>query len=165
MTAIDIGLEGDRAITIGYMTAGPKGYKADWHDHLFVHEYGHYIQSQELGINYLFAVGIPSLQSAILQTDNPNSPRHNTRWFEVDANRKAAEYFDKYYGSGRDDYEPNSERFFDKNSFEKGSKSPYINPRTGVKNKKTYPFESTPHWTDYMIMIPVWGVLPYIIYN
>ena len=24
MTAIDIGLEGDRAITIGYMTAGPK---------------------------------------------------------------------------------------------------------------------------------------------
>ncbi len=165
MTAIDIGLEGDRAITIGYMTAGPKGYKADWRDHLFVHEYGHYIQSQELGINYLFAVGIPSLQSAIIDTGKNGAPNHRTRWFEVDANRKAAEYFDKYYGSGRDDYEPNSERFFDKNSFENGYPSPYINPRKGVHNQKSYPFESTSHWTDDVILIPIWGMLPYVIYK
>ena len=72
MTAVDMGLD-NRAVTIGFYTAGPKGYKADWSDHLFVHEYGHYVQSQQHGPVYLFTVGIPSLQSAILQTSNPNS--------------------------------------------------------------------------------------------
>lgn len=76
MTAVDMGLD-NRAVTIGFYTAGPKGYKADWSDHLFVHEYGHYVQSQQHGPVYLFTVGIPSLQSAILQTSNPNSPRHD----------------------------------------------------------------------------------------
>ena len=45
VTAVDAGIKG--AITIGNYTTGPRGYKADWKDHLFVHEYGHYIQSQQ----------------------------------------------------------------------------------------------------------------------
>ena len=161
MTAIDIGLEDGRAITIGYMTAGPKGYKADWRDHLFVHEYGHYIQSQELGFKYLSVVGIPSLQSAIIGTLKNDASTHRTRWFEVDANRKAAEYFDKYYGSGREDYDPDSKDFFDINSFSEGSSSKYINPRTGEFNDSKHPLESKYNWTDILIQIPVWGLISY----
>ncbi|PZR20234.1 MAG: hypothetical protein DI539_11520, partial [Flavobacterium psychrophilum] len=33
------------AFTVGPYIFGPKDFKADWRDHLFVHEYGHYIQN------------------------------------------------------------------------------------------------------------------------
>jgi hypothetical protein len=55
MTAVDMGLK-KGAISIGNYTAGPEGYKADWRDHTFVHEYGHYIQSQQHGLVYLLTV-------------------------------------------------------------------------------------------------------------
>lgn len=53
VTAVDMGLDGG-AITVGNYTAGPSGYTADWRDHLFVHEYGHYVQSQHWGPLYFF---------------------------------------------------------------------------------------------------------------
>ncbi|MBQ6194329.1 MAG: VCBS repeat-containing protein [Prevotella sp.] len=73
---------------------------------LFMHEYGHYLQSQEYGWGYLFSVGIPSLKSAIrdhnwfaeiedkTRTENRFVvSKHMTHWFEISANRKAAKYF------------------------------------------------------------------------
>ena len=37
------------------------GSFAPYMDELYMHEYGHYSQSQEYGFGYLFSVGIPSL--------------------------------------------------------------------------------------------------------
>ncbi len=65
VTAVDMGLPDGKAITIGNYSSGPKGYKADWQDHLFVHEYGHYIQSQQYGLVYIPVIGLPSLFSAL----------------------------------------------------------------------------------------------------
>jgi RHS repeat-associated protein len=165
VTAVDMGLD-NSAITVGNYTAGPPGYTADWRDHLFVHEYGHYIQSQQWGPLYLFSIGVPSLQSAILQTKNPGSPRHHDRWFEANANRQAAGYFDKHHGSGKDGYTAGSTDYFDKNSFVSGSltNSPYINPRTGQHNDTDNPISGKFHWTDIPIYIPVIGLFPYLFY-
>ena len=159
ITAVDMGLNSG-AITIGNYTSGPKGYTADWHDHLFVHEYGHYIQSQQHGPLYLLTIGVPSLQSAILQTKNPNSPRHDIRWFEADASYKGAEYFDKYYGSGQNNYEIGSVDYFDRNSFVEGKPS----PRTGSQNLSINPISGKFHWTDIPIYIPGIGLFPFLLY-
>jgi len=162
MTAVDMGLNGS-AISVGNYTAGPKGYKADWRDHLFVHEYGHYIQSQRWGPLYLLSVGLPSIQSTTHITGNPNAPRHRDRWFEARASRNAANYFDKHYGSGKDGYLQGSPDFFDKNSFIDGSQtpSPYINPRTGYYNYSSHPISGKFHWTDIWIYIPGLGFIPF----
>ena len=69
---------------------------------LYMHEYGHYIDSQVFGLSYLFAVGIPSIISANNFEDIEGEPRrvttHQFRTFEMRANRKAAKYFGKHYG-------------------------------------------------------------------
>jgi hypothetical protein len=166
MTAVDMGLD-NSAVTIGFYTAGPSGYTADWSDHLFVHEYGHYIQSQQHGPAYLLTVGIPSLQSAILQTNDPNTPRHHDRWFEADASYKAVAYFDKHYGSGKDGYTYRNPDYFDRESFITGGGwrgSPYINPRTGQRNFSAHSISGKFHWTDIPIYIPVIGLFPYLFY-
>jgi len=46
MLALSGVTSGGKAFTIGHYSMGPGNYVADWRDHLFVHEYGHYIQSQ-----------------------------------------------------------------------------------------------------------------------
>jgi RHS repeat-associated protein len=163
MTAVDWG--GKSAVTIGNYSAGPRGYTADWRDHLFVHEYGHYIQSQQYGPVYLLTVGIPSIQSAILQTDDPYTPRHDDRWFEADASYKGAAYFDKHYGSGKDGYVANSLDYFDRNSFIIGTPSYYENPRTGNRNRSVNPISGEFHWTDIPIYIPIIGLLPYLFHD
>ena len=163
ITAVDIGSK-IGAVTIGYYTAGPEGYKADWRDHLFVHEYGHYVQSQQHGPLYLLTVAVPSLQSAILWTNNPNSPSHNIRWFEADANYKAADYFDKYYGRGKAEYIEGSPDFFDKYSFSNLGDSPYMNPRKPYFNTKQFPVAGVFHWTDIPISIPILGLFISLLY-
>ncbi len=164
VTAVDAGLDGG-AVTLSYLSVGPEGYTADWRDHLFVHEYGHYLQSQELGFFYLFQVGIPSLQSAIVDTQKNNAPIHGNRWFETDANKRAADYFDQYYGSGCDNYQPESADFFNIESFRNGKETVYINPRTGKNFNKKYPFEPTDHWTDMLVTFPFLGLIPYFLYK
>jgi hypothetical protein len=47
----------------------------------FMHEYGHYLQSQRNGVSYLFKYGLPSIFGA--------------HWTEWDANQRAANYFNK----------------------------------------------------------------------
>ena len=162
MTAVDMGIKGG-AFTVGFFSAGPNGYKADWRDHLFAHEYGHYIQSQQHGPLYLFTVGFPSLQSAIMQTNN-NAPRHDNRWFEADASYKGAEYFDKYYGSKQAGYEKGDPNYFDKSSFIYGNNPTYINPRTGSVNQTTNPISGIFHWTDISVYLPVVGLIPALFY-
>lgn len=137
----------------------PDKETADWRDHLFVHEYGHYVQSQQHGPLYMFSVAIPSLQSAILQTKTPKSPRHGDRWFEADASYKGSAYFDKYYGSAKDGYTVDDADYFDKNSFINSIDSPYQNPRKQNYNKISFPISGVFHWTDIPISIPMVGLL------
>ena len=120
-----------KAFTIGHYSFGPKGYQATWKDHLFVHEYGHYIQSQLFGPSYLPIIGIPSFLSNTHLLGNS----HSTRWFEVDANKRGANHFDKKYGRGKDGYIYKDENYFDRDSFENYVISPYVNPRTGTTNQ------------------------------
>ena len=117
------------AFTIGHYSFGPKRYRATWKDNLFVHEYGHYMQSQILGPLYIGVVAVPSALNVngILPGD------HAYRWYEVDASRRAAHYFDKKYGRGSKNYDSNKpEDFFDINTFVKGGYSSYTNPRNGT---------------------------------
>ena len=60
------------------ITVGPGGYT-------FMHEYGHYLQSQSNGFSYLFKYGIPSAFK-------------NREWTERDANFRAAGYFNNFNG-------------------------------------------------------------------
>jgi len=49
-----------------------------------LHEYGHYLQSQHSGFAYLFKYGIPSAFK-------------KRKWTEVDANLRAARYFEQHF--------------------------------------------------------------------
>jgi hypothetical protein len=55
---------------------------------LFMHEYGHTLQSRRSGPLYLLIYGIPSILTP------------NDAWMERDANRRAAAYFRDKYGVG-----------------------------------------------------------------
>lgn len=134
-----------RAATIGHYSLGPEGYVADWRDHLFVHEYGHYIQSQRWGVFYMPAITIPSLASAAF-TSKWSGMKHKERWFEVDASKLGgAEYFDKKYGSGAEGYKEGDRNYFDIKSFQNaGISSPYSNPRNAGWNRNSfYPTSGT----------------------
>ena len=71
-------------------------------DPLFMHEYGHTFDSQIFGLSYLFAIGLPSLMSANNATQVRGEPygvtTHDFKWYEMRANRHAANYFGKLYG-------------------------------------------------------------------
>ena len=70
---------------------------------LFMHEYGHYIDSQRMGLTYLINVGLPSLISAGTSEEIDGEPRwvntHSFRWYEMNANKNAERYFNKHYGN------------------------------------------------------------------
>lgn len=134
MLALSGATSGQKAMTYGHISLGPKGYSATWKDHLFVHEYGHYIQSQWLGPAYRLAIAYPSIISA---WQYPNS--HKKHWYERSASKLGAEHFDKHYGSEAKGYTKNNPNYFDIESFRTGSYSPYINPRTSWPNDKSYP--------------------------
>lgn len=146
---------GNAAFTLGFYSFGPDNYVADWRDNLFVHEYGHYIQSQYLGPTYLSIVGVPSLLSAAKLTTHI---QHEYRWFEVSASYLGSKYFDDKYGSGADDYKEGDKNYFSLQAFtDTNYISPYINPRTNDnKQDKVFPIHGTKHsgW-DFLIPISV----------
>lgn len=113
----------------------------DLTDNLFVHEYGHYIQTQQMGFWFFPIVALPSIASAAF-TSKWSGMEHPDRWFEVDASNKGAKYFDKHYGSGKAGYTKGSENYFDIDSF-RGRPlnfSPYRNVRTGEREQdKVFP--------------------------
>jgi hypothetical protein len=81
-------------------------------DEMFVHEYGHTIQSRLTGPLYLPMVGVPSLIGSILDigigTDlghngaiglllrNGGLHNHNDEWNEIQANRLSYSYFGNF---------------------------------------------------------------------
>lgn len=67
---------------------------------LYMHEYGHTIDSRAKGPAYLFVVGIPSLISASNNkpVEGKKASSHDYRSFEMRANRNAKKYFGKHYG-------------------------------------------------------------------
>lgn len=84
----------------------PNGKFTILNDAMFMHEYGHYIQSQEQGWGYL-STALRSLKSAKNSTylktiyDSEGigvmQSTHNVFWTETSANKKASKYFkDKY---------------------------------------------------------------------
>jgi hypothetical protein len=73
------------AFTIGPFIVGSK-----YSDPLLRHEYGHYLQSRVFGLFYLIIVALPSLFSAAFMRQ-----KHNSRWYEADANMRAKKYFEK----------------------------------------------------------------------
>jgi hypothetical protein len=75
------------AVTLGSYITGSNNIRADENNYLFQHEYGHYIQSQEMGLAYLPRVGVPSILS---------SHDHDFHPVEQDANRRAFLYFNRY---------------------------------------------------------------------
>jgi len=132
--------DGRGAMTIGSYMFGPTGFKADYHDHLFVHEFGHTTQSRDFGWWYLPIIGIPSITSGKWDDNNGNN-LHDFRWFETDASSRGADFFDDYSD-------------FDRNSFITGARSSYINPRTGFANTRPSPIEAQFHWSDLIINFP-----------
>lgn len=131
--------------------------KPTYKDHLFVHEYGHYRQGQKWGLLYLPLIGIPSIQSAILDIFDIGD--HRQRWFEAGASRNAGRYFDEYYGSGLASYVKGSPDYFDLNSFINigwTNRSPYLNPRIGTTDPQHYwghPTKGIFHWSDPFIYL------------
>jgi len=65
---------------------------------LYMHEYGHYVDSQHLGLSYLTQIGIPSAMSASHSEHIPGTrlDTHDVFWVELRANRLAAKYFERY---------------------------------------------------------------------
>ncbi|MBQ9465790.1 MAG: hypothetical protein IJU62_02300 [Muribaculaceae bacterium] len=62
-------------------------------DQLFMHEYGHYLQSKSYGPLYLIAFGVPSIFSSII-----NKNEHTHFYIEKDASTRAAAFFGAKYG-------------------------------------------------------------------
>lgn len=87
------------------------GHFAPYNSYLYAHEYGHYLQSQDVGWNYLTKYGIPSIINAASNNgkkeycwnENIKSyvkvSSHQAYWTEIDANTRAQEYFRKVLGN------------------------------------------------------------------
>lgn len=61
-------------------------------DDMFMHEYGHTLQSMIAGPLYVGVIGIPSIFGAWFQDEEG----HNREWYETSANRLALQYFQKH---------------------------------------------------------------------
>lgn len=106
----------EQGITMGsYINIDQWGYIAgDFESYatsnpLYMHEYGHTIDSRAKGPSYLYIVGIPSLISASSSKKIRGTflTTHKTKPYEKRANRNAFKYFSKHYGvswSARYDY-------------------------------------------------------------
>lgn len=91
-------------ITLGSYISGGKELRADPNNNIFQHEYGHYLQSQEKGLTYLFLDGIPSAINAATHS----SKEHDRFYVELDANRRAFSYFNRHvknFYKSRDEFE------------------------------------------------------------
>jgi hypothetical protein len=67
---------------------------------MYMHEYGHYLDSKGSGLLYLPVIGLTSLLSAASSDELTEPPfsTHRDNWTEVRANRRAKKYFGNYYG-------------------------------------------------------------------
>ncbi|MGI6242770.1 MAG: hypothetical protein ACOYJK_04430 [Prevotella sp.] len=89
-TAIEFYKDHWGAFTLGSYINGQRGLHADPGNSLFQHEYGHYLQSQSMGLFYLQRVALPSLGDAWADKN------HSYHAAEQDANIRAFKYFSKH---------------------------------------------------------------------
>lgn len=137
VTAIDSDWsEGRGAVTIGNYISGPNGFTANWRDHLFVHEYGHYVQSQIYGPMFLFGVGVPSLLDASFDVQN-----HDSRWYEAEASRMGGLYFNRFNGPDSRNA-MNGDDIFLLNTYFTGGFTSYPNPRRATN----FQFDNDPNY-------------------
>lgn len=120
------------AMTVGHYALGPRRYVADWRDHLFVHEYGHYLQSLVMGPLFFPIVAFPSLLSA-MGTSRLCGMRHEERWFEADASRRGARHFLSRRRRQKAEGVAADEGWLQMRAFRRGGPTPYVNPRTGLR--------------------------------
>lgn len=82
----------------GTITGGFDNYVKS--DPIFMHEYGHTVDSRLYGLSYLFAIGVPSMISAANASTIAGklADTHDYKSYEMRANRKAKRYFGGYYG-------------------------------------------------------------------
>lgn len=73
-------------------------------DPMYMHEYGHTIDSRNFGITYLLAIGLPSVISAASIGDGHS---HKIFYTELLANRHAKKYFSKWYNVKWDSWAKN----------------------------------------------------------
>lgn len=85
---------GGPAVTLGSYLIANSRISADVDNSVFQHEYGHYIQSQAMGIAYFGRIGIPSLRSQHGDFKK-NYASHDFHPAEQDANRRAFLYFNE----------------------------------------------------------------------
>ena len=108
-------------ITLGNYIIGDADIEPNANNPLFQHEYGHYIQRQEMGWAYIPRVGIPSFESA---RGNGN---HKLFITEQDANRRAFLYFNDKVADFKNDNDLSSPNYnenlgwdFRRNRFQQG---------------------------------------------
>ena len=76
---------------------------------MYLHEYGHYIDSQKFGLTYFPVIGIPSFFSSMrskhyikrlngVNVEGKGLTKHKISWTEIRANKNSADYFKKHYG-------------------------------------------------------------------
>ncbi|MDY5858429.1 MAG: hypothetical protein SPK09_04275 [Porphyromonas sp.] len=121
------------AFSIGGYIFGPRGFRATPLDHLYLHEYGHYLQGLRWGIFFLPCIALPSLLSAAKLCCGGIA--HEYRWFEVNANRLSWRQHNSPHSSGSSP----STKPLDRTSYtQPGCDSPYPNPRERGYNRYAF---------------------------
>lgn len=80
------------AMTMGNFIIGGDGLAPEVNNKTYQHEYGHYLQSQDLGHYYVMLIAIPSIMSKVIMKGD-----HHFSDTEQDANIRAYSYFRRYY--------------------------------------------------------------------
>jgi RHS repeat-associated protein len=88
-TLVETQSSGWGGFTLGSVIHAQRGTEASASDNLFVHEYGHYLQSRRVGPLYLPVVGAPSLVSAVVN----DYQGHKQFWTERWADRLSERHF------------------------------------------------------------------------
>ena len=79
-------------VSLGNYIIGSEQISPTVGNHLFMHEYGHSIQSRNVGPLYLLIFGIPSLASVLFRGSN-----HHESYVERYTNKLAYRYFKQKY--------------------------------------------------------------------
>jgi RHS repeat-associated protein len=141
------------AFTVGSYILGPENfgnYPDDqaFKDHLLVHEYGHYKQSHRFGPAYLLLVALPSASDFNLDKGN-----HHDRWYEAQASKYGAKYFNERWGEGAPGYVAGSVNYFDGNAFVNGQATAYQNPRDEGYNGGDHVTEGKLRNSDFLFSV------------
>lgn len=132
-TVVTYNMNGSTAITLGNYINGRNKLSANRYNDLFLHEYGHYLQSQEMGPEYLKRVGLPSLLS---------KKPHKYHPIEIDANQRSYMYFkENVFTNGTADFWDAANNPLD---------SQYNNKETNHTQQSSYNDFIQATWYDYL---------------